>query len=399
MDGGIRLGKIFGFPLTLDWSVLVILWVFTWSLASTLPTIVPHRPPAMYWLAGAYGACALLASLLAHEVTHAVTARRAGVRVRGIRLWLLGGIARLADEPRTPRDAFVVAASGPVVSLMLAGGFSALAFVLRLCGVSDVVVALAWWLAAANLALALFNLLPAAPLDGGRILRAVLWHRGGDATRAAVAATGAGRVVAALLIAAGLFQFLAGAMIGGVWLVFVGLFLYAAAREEQWWTLARQDLASVTVGDVMTAAPHVAPDWISIDDFIHRFLLGDRHSTYPAVNRRGQITGLITLSRLRRVPSHLRASTVVRDVALPLDRVVLATPSEPLTLLLDRLIDTTDKRALVTQHGELVGIVTASDLTRLIDITRLAASGVAGRRRLLTHRRSAIPVTRAHRTP
>ena len=233
MDEGIPLGRVAGFPLSVHWSVLVIMWLFTWSLAATLPDLAPGHAPSTYWLAGACGAAVLLASLLAHELTHAIVASRSGIKVLGVKLWLFGGIARLGGDAKTPRAAFWIAASGPAMSLALAAVFAGVAAGLRAVGTADIVVAVAWWLAGINLILGLFNLLPGAPLDGGRILRAYLWRRHGDAVRAAVGAARAGRVVAYALIGIGLLEFLAGSLVGGVWMAFIGWFLLTAARDEE----------------------------------------------------------------------------------------------------------------------------------------------------------------------
>ena len=311
MDGGIPLGRVAGFPLTVHWSVLVILWLFTWSLAATLPDTAPGHPSNVYWLAGVTGSVVLLASLLAHELTHAIVARREGVKVLGVKLWLFGGIARLGGEAKTPGTEFRIAASGPAMSLALAAIFAGAAAALRAVGTADVVVAVTWWLAGINLILGLFNLLPGAPLDGGRILRAYLWRRHGDAVRAAVGAARAGRVVAYALIGMGLLEFLAGSLVGGVWMAFIGWFLLTAARDEETSVLTRQSLAGVSVADVMAAHPHTAPGWISVEEFIQRYLLGDRHSSYPVENQDGSITGLITLTQLRGVAPDQRASTLV----------------------------------------------------------------------------------------
>ena len=164
MNEGIPLGKVAGFPLSVHWSVLVIMWLFTWSLAATLPDVAPGYAPSAYWLAGACGAAVLLASLLAHELTHAVVARRAGIKVLGVKLCVFGGIARLEGDANTPRTAFWIAASGPAVSLGLAAVFAGAAAGLRAVGTADIVVAVAWWLAGINLILGMFNLLPGAPL-------------------------------------------------------------------------------------------------------------------------------------------------------------------------------------------------------------------------------------------
>lgn len=378
MNEGFPVGKVAGFPLSIHWSVLVIMWLFTWSLAATLPDTVPGHSSLAYWLAGVCGAASLLASLLAHELTHAIVARHRGVEVVGVKLWLFGGIARLGGEAKTPATEFRIAVSGPVMSLTLAAVFAGAAASLRAVGSPDIVVAVAWWLAGLNLILGLFNLLPGAPLDGGRVLRAYLWRRHGDELRAAVGAARAGRVVANVLIGLGLLEFLAGSIVSGVWMAFIGWFLYTAARDEEVWILTRRSLAGVTVADVMTADPHTAPGGVSVEEFIQRYLLGDRHSAYPVKDADGSITGLITLTELRDVAPDRRGTTLVRDAATPRERVPVADPQEPFMALLERLARSGSKRALVVDKGRVVGIVTTSDITRFIDVRRLAMPELAG---------------------
>ncbi|BBZ12750.1 site-2 protease family protein [Mycobacterium branderi] len=370
--GGIPLGRIAGFPVTANWSVLVILWLFTWSLASTLPSAVSGYSAATYWFAGACGAVVLLASLLAHELAHAIVARRAGVKVIDVTLWLFGGITRLGGQAKTPQTAFRIAVSGPVTSLALAAGFAAAAAGLATIGGPDIATSVFWWLAGINLLLGLFNLLPGSPLDGGQVLRAWLWRRYGDPVRAAVGAARAGRALALVLIGLGFVEFLAGAFVAGIWLAFIGWFIFTAAHTDETQILARNALTGVRVADTMTAHPHTAPAGITVADFIERYLLGDRHSAYPVQDRDGSISGLVTLTQLRQVPPGRRGETLVGEIAVPLDRVPTAAPNEPVTALLERLSATQQSRALVVDEGRVVGIVTASDLTRLVDVYRLA---------------------------
>ena len=386
MRDAIPLGRISGFEVKVHWSVIVILWLFTWSLASTLPGAVPGYSRPVYWLAGACGALVLLASLLAHELAHAVVARRVGVSVGDVTLWLFGGVTTLQGEAKTPKAAFRIAFAGPATSLVLSAAFAALAFALRAVHAAAIAVSVAWWLAAINLLLGLFNLLPGAPLDGGRLVRAYLWRRHGDRVRAAVGAAHAGRVVAIILITLGLAEFLVGGLVGGVWLAFIGWFIFIAAREEEAQVTTRQALAGLRVADAMTANPHAAPGWLTVEDFIERYLLGDRHSAYPVADRDGSITGLVTLRQLRDVAASRRATTSVREIALPLQSVPTATPAEPLSALIERLAAAGHgSRALVIDGGKVVGIVTPSDLARLIDVYRLARPGPG----LTAHRRDA----------
>jgi Zn-dependent protease len=369
----IPLGRIAGFGVKVHWSVIVILWLFTWSLATTLPGAVAGYSRPVYWLAGACGALVLLASLLAHELAHAVVARRMGVSVGDVTLWLFGGVTTLQGEAKTPKAAFRIAFAGPATSLALSASFAGLAIVLATVRAATIVVSVVWWLAAINLLLGLFNLLPGAPLDGGRLVRAYLWRRHGDSVRAAIGAAHAGRVVAIILITLGLAEFLAGGLVGGVWLAFIGWFIFVAAREEETQVTTRQALAGLRVADAMTAQPHTAPGWITVEDFIQRYVLGDRHSAYPVADRDGSITGLVTLRQLRELAPSRRATTRVHEIALPLSSVPTAPPLEPLGALVERLAAAGHgSRALVIDGGRVVGIVTPSDLARLIDVYRLA---------------------------
>lgn len=370
--GGIPLGRIAGFVVSANWSVLVILWLFTWSLASTLPNASPGYPAVAYWLAGACGAFILLGSLLAHELTHAVFARRAGVRVLDVTLWLFGGVTRLGGEAANPLAAFRIAVSGPLTSMFLGMIVAAATYGLRTADGPRIAVGVGWWLAGINLLLGVFNLLPGAPLDGGRVLKALLWQHHGDPLRAGVGAARAGRVLAVILILLGLATFLAGSPVGGVWLAFVGWFIYAASREEELQLMTQHAVADLRVSDVMTAHPNIAPTDITVEDFIQQYLLGDRHSSYPVADRRGEITGLITLEELRRIAPDRRAVTLVRDAARPLPQVTTADPDEKLLALLERLRSSGSSRALIFDTGQLVGIVTASDLNRLLDVYQLA---------------------------
>ena len=376
MRDAIPLGRIAGFQVNVHWSVLVILWLFTWSLASTLPGVVKGYSPAAYWLAGVCGALVLLASLLAHELAHAVVARRAGVAVGSVTLWLFGGVTTLGGEAKTPKAAFRIAFAGPATSLALAALFGGLVAALHTVRAAPIVVGVSSWLAVINLLLGLFNLLPGAPLDGGRVLRAFLWRRHGDPVRASIGAAHAGRVLAFILIALGLAEFVAGGLVGGVWLAFIGWFIFAASREEETRVTTQQMFAGVRVADAMTARPHTAPGWITVDDFIQHYVLGDRHSAYPVVDRSGSTVGLVTLTQLRDVAPGRRTATDVSDIALPLHVVPTAAPQEPLTALLERMAAAGPRsRALVVEGGEVVGIVTPTDIARLIDVYRLAQPG------------------------
>ena len=372
MNEDIHLGRLAGFPLAMNWSVLVIAWLLTWGLADgSLPQAAPGHTTGTYWVAAAVTAVLFFGSLLGHELAHAIVARRAGVEVKGLTLWLFGGVASLGGEPATPRDDFRIAAVGPATSLLFAAGFGLVTVLLNGVGTTHLVVAVAGWLAGINLMLGLFNLVPGAPLDGGRILRAFLWGRHGDRARAAISAAHAGRSVGYGLIGLGLLQFVLGASIGGLWLVFIGWFVMGAARAEEADVVARHVLGDVLVADVMSPSPQTAPGWITLEEFVDGHLFGGRHSAYPVEGADGQIAGLITLSQLRAVDREGRRTAQVADVAVPLSDIPTATPDEPVTRLLEQLSAPGGGRALVFEAGELVGVVTPTDVARAIAVRTL----------------------------
>ncbi len=374
MRDTIPLGRIAGFRVNAHWSVIVILWLFTWSLATTLPREAVGYPAGAYWAAGACGALVLLGSLLAHELAHAIVARRVGVATGSVTLWLFGGVTTLQGEAPTPKAAFRIAVAGPVTSLALSVVFAGLAVAWESAQFAVIAVSVGWWLSAINLLLGLFNLLPGAPLDGGRLVRALLWRRHGDRVRAAVGAAHAGRIVGLVLITLGLAEFVVGGLISGVWLAFIGWFILAAAREEEVQATAQQMFGGMCVADAMTPEPRTAPDWISVEDFIQSYVLGDRHSAYPITDRTGSPVGLVTLRQLRDIAPGRRATTTLRDIAVPLQNVPTAAPVEPLNALLQRMTPVGPRsRALVMEAGKVVGILTSSDVARLIDVYRIAS--------------------------
>jgi Zn-dependent protease len=370
MTASLRLGRIAGIPVGASWSVLLIAALFAWSLAgSILPGLAPGLTTSAYWLAGAVATGLFLGSLLAHEVGHALVARRAGLRVRGITLWMLGGVAQLEDEPASPRDDLRVAIVGPAISLALAVGFGVAAVGLAALGVPSLAVAVLGWLAVGNVALAVFNLIPAAPLDGGRVLRALLWRRHGNRTRAAVTAATAGQVAGGILIAYGLLGVVTGWGIGTLWTVLVGWFLVAAARQEREQTVVRHGLVGLRVGDIMTPTRVLAPAWFTVDA-----LLRDQAAAWhpagaptalPLRSFDGQPAGVVTVAALESVPPAQRHLVRAGDVAVPAWAVAVARPDDPVSGLLGRLRGGAGI-AVVVAGGELVGVVTQAEIVRAV---------------------------------
>ncbi|WP_345072025.1 site-2 protease family protein [Phytohabitans flavus] len=367
MTASFRLGRIAGVPVGVNWSVLVIFVLIAGGLSIVnLPRGYPGYAGWAYALAGILAAVIFFLGLLAHEVSHAIVAQRNGLQVQQITLWLFGGVAEIRGEARDPGAEVRIAGIGPLVSLIIGVVFGVAAAIVAAVSHRGLFFGALAWLAAINLALAVFNVLPAAPLDGGRLLRAALWKWRGDRVWAAIASARAGRVLGAALIAVGLWQFLTGNGIGGLWLALIGWFLWGAAGAEERQTRATQALAGVHVGDVMTAQPStVSPD-ASVAEFVDHDLMQHRHTAFPLTDA-GRPVGLVTLDRVRQVPFERRQNTKLRDIACPADQLTLTTPQEELTELLPRLNGCSDGRALVVADHQLVGIVSPSDVSRAVE--------------------------------
>jgi Zn-dependent protease/CBS domain-containing protein len=367
----VRLGRIAGVPVGVHWGVLAIAVLLTAGLgASQLPDAAPGYPTALYWVVGAGTAVVFLASVLAHEVSHAVVARREGVAVDGITLWMFGGVARLESESPTPAADLRIAGAGPLVSVVVGVAGLAAAAALDVAGAPRLVVEMFRWLGGINLVLAAFNLVPAAPRDGGRLLRAALWAWRGDRQWAALAAARAGRGFAILLVAFGAAELLAGAGVAGVWTMLVGWFLLQAADAEAQSVVVHDVLAGVRIADVMTPSPVTGPAWLSVDEFIDRVVLAHRCAAFPVVDAGGDVVGLVTMRNLRRVPVGRRATTAVRDIAVPRADVPTATPDEALVDVLQRARPSSaDGRILVVDPADqtVVGIVSPTDIAAVVE--------------------------------
>ncbi|MEU0337818.1 site-2 protease family protein [Streptomyces bobili] len=365
------LGRVAGIRIGVHWSVLVIVLVLALGLAGRLPDAYPDRPPWQYWLTGLLGALVFLLSLLAHELSHALVARRNGVDVDGITLWLLGGIARLKSEAPTPAAEVRIAGVGPLVSLLLGVLFGFLAGVLAALYGAGLAVETLAWLAGINILLAVFNALPAAPLDGGRLLRALVWRKTGNPLRATAVATGAGRALGWVLIGVGLYLFLFGAVFSGLWLVVLGWFLIAMATAEGGQAKLRELLSGVPVRQAMGHAPVTVPASLTVAQFLATPEYRYRHSAFPVVDAEQRPIGLVAVKTAVEVPDAHRSAPVT-SVMIPIEDIPTPHPDDPLVRVLPALDTSPAHRALAVEDGRVVGVLTSSDISRVT--TWLASS-------------------------
>ncbi|WP_330300649.1 site-2 protease family protein [Streptomyces sp. NBC_00503] len=351
----------------MHWSILIIFTLIALGLAEgRLPDAYPGRSWWSYWLIGLITAAVFFASLLAHELAHAVVARRNNVAVDDIVLWLLGGVARLRSEASTPAAELRIAGVGPLVSLCLGGCFALAAWLVDSAVGPGLASEALVWLAVINLLLAVFNSVPAAPLDGGRLLRAFLWWRTGDRARATAGAAAAGRGFGWFLLLVGLLLFARGDVVGGLWLAMIAWFLIAAATAEGQQAELRAVLRGVPVRQTMTFAPVTVPAGLSVAAFLVDPRYRYRHSAFPVTGDDGHSPeGLVTLKTAGRVPEEQREAVRVREVMIPLSQVVVVGPDDQLVELLPRMSAAAGQRALVVDEGgTVVGIVASSDISR-----------------------------------
>ncbi len=366
MKQSIRLGRIGGVPVGVHWSVAVIFGLVTWELATiVLPDTYGGGARPAYLVAAVVAATLFLASLLAHEGSHAVVARRHGVGVRSITLWLFGGVAQLDSEAHTPGSDFAIAAVGPATSVLLAGVFGVAQLVFEHAGAQGLVVDVAMWLWQINLLLAAFNLIPAAPLDGGRILRAGLWRGTGNRTRASVLAAGAGMGFGVVLIGLGLVELFLRSPFG-LWPAFLGWFLFIAARAEGDAARQRGGVEGLPVVAVMIPYPPVAPSAMTVAQLLAGPVHGwNGRPVAAVVGDTGWLEGVVTLARIRRVPEHEQATTRLGDIAERIEAAPVGRPEEAMPALLGRMYAAGGRAAVVLDPANrLAGIVTLDDVAR-----------------------------------
>jgi Zn-dependent protease len=325
-----------------------------------------------YWTAGIVGAVVFYASLLAHELAHSLVAQRFRLKVSGITLWLFGGVSQLEGEPERPSQDALITVVGPLTSLVVAGLFFVLDLLLSASGGLGLVAGVAGWLALINLSLGIFNLVPAFPLDGGRLLGALLWWRSGSRRTGMHQAVRVGRIFAYALIVLGFVQLFLGSLLGGIWLAFLGWFLLSAAGAEEAGAAAQELLRSVPVSAAMSSPVVTVPDWLTVEQFVAGVAPGHHFSTYPLHGPNGALTGVVRLNELLRHSTGAAGQTRLRDVSHAIAEVPRATPGEDLSLMLRRVGGALQLRVLVFDGDRLVGIVSPADVTRLLTLRHAA---------------------------
>jgi Zn-dependent protease len=359
-------GRVAGIKIAINWSWPLVAVLITWTLASGIfPSQNPDLSDAAYIAMGVVASLLFFASILLHELGHALQARREGVPIEGITLWALGGVAKIAGRFPSAGAELRIAVAGPLVSLVLGAVFTGVAVAVSSPEEVDAVAA---WLGYINLALLVFNLVPAFPLDGGRILRSALWAVRGDLARATREAAGVGRAFAFGLIGLALFLFIFGNVFSGVWLAFIGWFLIQAAGAEAEQVTIEERLGGLIVRDLMSHRPVAVAADLPLGRLVDEIVWAERYTTYPVVDERGAPVGLLPFRAVARSPRAEWDGTTVGERMLPLTEVPVLAPDVPAAEALRRVAASDIGRALVVESGRLVGLLSISDLLRALEL-------------------------------
>ncbi len=367
MKSSLRLGRIAGIEIGIHYSWLLALVLITWSLArGFFPQSYPGWDMATYWVTGILAALFLFLSVLVHELAHSLVAIAKGLSVQGITLFIFGGVSNIKGEPERPSVEFVMAIVGPLASLVLAGIF----WGLRQAVGQQVspLAAILWYLALVNALLAVFNLIPGFPLDGGRVLRSIIWGATGSLTKATNIAATVGRGFGWALIAFGVFQLITGNFLGGIWIAFIGWFLSSAANASRREVRARERLSGVRVRDVMNPIPECISPQISVGDVVRDIFLQRGRRAVP-VCQDDELVGIVTLTDIKELPQSKWEYTAVGEIMTrsPLHTV---DTDDGLNSALKLLAEHSLNQVPVLSEGRLVGLLSRADVIRYLQLSQ-----------------------------
>jgi Zn-dependent protease/CBS domain-containing protein len=361
----ITIGRIAGIRFGINWSWLIVFALITWTLTTGIfPETNPGLSDGTYVAMGLIAAALFFASLLAHEFGHALQARRDGMEIEGITLWLFGGVAKFAGLFPSAGAEFRIAVAGPLVSLGLGVAFLGIPMLLGLPSTVDGVL---FWLGSINLVLLVFNLLPALPLDGGRVLRSALWYARGDFGWATHLAAAIGRGFGYFFVALGVALVVFGSAVSGIWMAFIGWFLLQAAGAEDRYIATREALGGLRVRDVMARNPVTTPPDLTLGQFLDSIVWERRYTTYP-VTRNGEVVGLLPFRCVAEVPRSEWDSRTVRDCMIPVADIPVVAEDDELVDAAGELAESSENRGLVLDGGRLVGLLSVTDVARALEM-------------------------------
>lgn len=361
-----RIGRIKGIDINIDPSWLIIFGLITFSLGGVyFPREYPRWPHWLHLVTGLITSILFFASVLGHELAHSLVAIRQGEKVRSITLFIFGGAAEITEEPDRPRKEFLVAIVGPLSSLGIALMFMGLWLVLR--PINEPASAVARYLAFINIILAIFNLIPGFPMDGGRVLRSIIWGATGNLRRATRIASSIGQMIAFLLIFGGLWQMFSGAFLGGLWFVFIGWFLHHAAVTGYHQVVMRDMLKGIRAEDLMIRDFEKVPSNLNVLLLIDEYILRGRGRAFLVMDN-GELEGIVCLDDVKKVPIQERSSTLVKDIMTPKDQLDIVSPEDEGTSVLARLNAKNVHQLPVVENEKVKGMLCRSDIIRYLQM-------------------------------
>jgi len=375
INGNFSIGRFGGVEVRLNWSLIAVFALIVWSLTEgVFPSTNPGLSHNTYLGMAIVAGVLFLASILLHELGHSWLARHEGIEVDSITLWLFGGVSQFKGRFTSPGAEFRVAFIGPLVSIVLGVIFVLIA----LAHPPSYIDGVAAWLGYINLILGVFNLIPASPLDGGRVLHAALWRAKGDFAWATRVASEIGQGFAYLIIGLGLVMFFFQGSFSGAWLAFIGWFLLQGAKAEARYVATEQALSGLRVRDLMVRNPVTVDAVSTIGRFMDDVAWSHRFTTYPVLDG-GRPVGLLPFAAVAAVPRSEWETRHVRDTMIPLEEVPQLTEDEPAVDALTELSEPRANRALVVEDGHLAGLISISDLARALEVGRRPAQPVGDR--------------------
>ena len=361
-----RIFTMFGFEVKVDLSWLIIVALVVWSLAGTVfPSEYEGFAWQVYLVMGLIGALGLFMSIVFHELCHSLVARRYGLPMKGITLFLFGGVAEMSDEPPSPKAEFMMAAAGPLSSIVLAAVLLAIAFAGARLQWAPLVTGIFKWLGIINLYLAAFNLIPAFPLDGGRVLRSILWHFRQNLRSATHTASRAGLFFGGFLIALGFLHLLLLRSFGGMWWILIGMFVRGAARQGYQSVLIRQALSGEPVSRFMSTEPVAVAASLPLENLVDDYIYRHHFKMFPVLDG-GHLSGCITTREVKEVPQGQWPTRTVGEVVKPCSAENTISPGEDAMKALTRMNSTGASRLMVVDNGRLVGVLSLKDLLKFL---------------------------------
>lgn len=366
MANGISFGKAFGIPLKLHYSWFIVFALVTWALTvGYFPQAYPLWSVTTSIIAGVITSLFFFGSVLAHELAHSVVAQAAGIKIHSITLFIFGGVSQMTEEPTRPQVEFRMALAGPVTSLIIGGIFLSIYFFLE--GTPEFIKAISFWLGWINFILAGFNLIPGFPLDGGRVLRSLLWWRSGEMLRATKTASNIGRGVGYLFIFVGIGLIFYGSWINGLWLAFIGWFLENAAATSYRQLALLDILKGHTVSELMTQDCPTVPPQTTIQQLVHEQILASGRRCFPVVDK-GKIIGLVTIHDVKSIAREQWPHRTVAEIMTPFEKLKSVEPHDDLAKVLRMLTEYNVNQLPVIKDGNLLGMIARDSLLTFISI-------------------------------